>query len=150
MRLLPIISALFFGIVTAAMAETPILSAPDAEAQMESGDLVLLDIRTPQEWAETGVAKGAWPVSMHDPSFGTTLQTILGHVSPDRIALICATGGRTAYVTNVLQQNGINGVADVSEGMMGNGRAPGWIARGLPVVTADEAADVYENATDGW
>ena len=40
----------------AAVAETAILSAPTAYEAMQTGDLILIDIRTPEEWAETGVA----------------------------------------------------------------------------------------------
>jgi len=118
-----------------AMADVAILSAPDAHADE---DLILLDIRTPGEWAETGLAEGAWPVSMHEPGFGQKLQAILDAYPPERIAMICAVGGRTGHVTGVLEKNGIS-VLDLSEGMMGNDRGPGWIARGLPIVTAEAA-----------
>jgi len=92
-----------------AMADVAILSAPDAHADE---DLILLDIRTPQ--------------------------AILDAYPPERIAMICAVGGRTGHVTGVLEKNGIS-VLDLSEGMMGNDRGPGWIARGLPIVTAEAA-----------
>ena len=110
----------------------------------------MLDIRSPQEWADTGVAEGAWPVSMHEPDFGARLQAILQNVPTDQIALMCATGGRTAHVINMLRQNGIEGVADLSEGMMGNPLGPGWIARGLPTVSADDAMATYSEATAAW
>lgn len=133
-----------------AMADTPILSAPEAQTQVTSGDLVLLDIRSPQEWRDTGIAEGAWPVSMHEPDFGQRLQVILQEVGADRIGLICATGGRTAHVASILKRNGIEGIADVSEGMMGNPRGPGWIARGMPIVTLEDATKAYEAATAQW
>ena len=56
-----------------------------------------------------------------------------------RSGLICATGGRSAYVAEVLEKNGLTGVADVSEGMLGNSGGAGWIARGLPVVSLKDA-----------
>ncbi|MEM1301389.1 MAG: rhodanese-like domain-containing protein, partial [Pseudomonadota bacterium] len=98
------------------------------------------------EWAETGVAEGAWPVSMHRPEFGQELSALFERFGHDRIAMICATGGRTAYVQSILRQNGIAGLTDVSEGMLGNGQNPGWIARGLPVVTVQEAMAAYQAA----
>lgn len=133
-----------------AWAEPPILSVPDAQAQMEAGDLVLLDIRSRQEWRETGVAQGAWLVSMHERDFGERLQAILAVHPPENIAVICATGGRTARVTRILERNGLTGIADVSEGMMGNRRGPGWIARGLKVVPLEEAEAAFEAATADW
>ena len=150
MRLFLASMALFIGVMTTAMAETPILSAPEAETQMSDGSLVLLDIRSEQEWRDTGLAAGAWPVSMHDRDFGAHLRQILEHVPAENIALICATGGRTAHVTQILERNGITGVADVSEGMMGSPRGPGWIARGMSVVSLDEAAKSFEAAKADW
>lgn len=128
-------------------AETPILSAPDAHTRNGAQDLVILDIRSREEWAETGVAEGAWPVSMHEADFSQRLQAILAAYPTDQIAMICATGGRTAYVAEILEKNGVSGIADISEGMMGNRRGPGWIARGLPVVSMVEALAEYRAAT---
>lgn len=133
-----------------ALAETSILSAPEAAARVASGDLVLLDIRSPEEWEETGLAQGAWPVSMHRPEFAGELQGIVSRYGAERVALICATGGRTGHVAEVLARNGISGVADVSEGMFGNEDASGWIARGLPVVPRDSAERIYEAARASW
>ena len=76
---------------------------------------------------------------MHEQGFGERLQAILKSTPPEKIGLICATGGRTAYVVDILEKNGISGVQDVSEGMLGNDRGPGWIARGLPTVSTSEA-----------
>ena len=139
---------LFMASVT--MAETPILSAPEAQDRLTSGEMIVLDIRSPEEWKQTGVAEGVWPVSMHRPDFGRQLQTILAKYEPSQIGLICATGGRTAHVVSVLRQNGIDGITDVSEGMMGNPRGPGWLARGMPIVTAEDAVTAYEQVKSEW
>ncbi len=133
-----------------AMAETPILSAPEAKARMQAGEMILLDIRTEQEWRETGIAKGAWPVSMHEADFGARLQEILKVYPPEKIGLICAVGGRTGHVTGVLERNGIAGIVDVSEGMMGSARGAGWIARGLDVVPLEQAQTDYDAAVASW
>ena len=120
-------------------AQTQKMDAPTAYSAARNGDLILLDIRSPAEWAETGIAEGAWPVTMHDAGFSTNLQQILA-AYPDRpVALICATGGRSNYVAGVLADNNIPGVIDIAEGMFGNGDAPGWIARDLPIVDVQSA-----------
>ena len=150
MRALWISVVLVFGFWTAAWADAPILSAPEAQGQVADGEMVLLDIRSREEWEETGFAKGAWPVSMHERDFGTRLQAILKNVPPEQIGLICATGGRSAHIAKLLSQNGIDGVIDVSEGMMGNQRGPGWIARDMDIVPLDAALKTYEEATSGW
>ena len=53
-------------------------------------------------------------------------------------------------MTEVLEKNGITGVADLSEGMKGNKRGPGWIARGLDVVPLDEAMADYTAQSARW
>lgn len=133
--------AVFFLAATSTVvfAEPTKMSAPDAYSAALKDDLIILDIRSPGEWAETGVAEGAWPVTMHDPSFGRNLQSILRQNPDTPVALICATGGRSDHVVGVLEQNGLSGVIDISEGMLGNGTAPGWIARKLPIVDVDVA-----------
>lgn len=120
-------------------AEGGILSAPTATERVASGEILLLDIRSRQEWRETGLAEGALPVSMHEAGFAETLSRLLADRAPDEIALICATGGRSAHVARILAQNGVAGVLDVSEGMMGNPLGPGWLARKMPVVTLEQA-----------
>ena len=128
-------------IVTTAVvfAETRSMTAPAAFEAMGRDEVIVLDIRTPAEWAESGVAQGALPVSMHSRDFGANLSAILTLHPDKQLALICATGGRSGHVAAVLAQNGIADVIDISEGMFGNGTAPGWIARGLPVVDAQSA-----------
>lgn len=123
-----------------AAAEPAVLSAPQAFEAAAAQEIILLDIRSPAEWAESGVARGALTVTMHDAAFAGTLQSILAR-HPDRpVALICATGGRSQYVASVLEQNGIGGIIDISEGMYGNGSAPGWLARQMPLTDAQTAA----------
>lgn len=134
------------GAVTAAgpvMAEQQIWSAPDARAALAKGEMVLVDIRSPGEWAQTGVAEGAVALTMHSPQFARQITTLLNAQKDKPVGLICATGGRTAYVVSFLAKNGFPGVIDVSEGMIGNTRGAGWIARGLPLISAKEAQAAY-------
>lgn len=138
------------GMATEAAADTHVLTAPDAFAMLKRGDLVMVDIRSREEWLETGVAVGAWPVSMHEPDFGRRLMEILQRHSPDQIALICATGGRSQFVVGRLAGQGIIGLRDVSEGMMGYGDAPGWIARGLPISALQNVEAEYEATRADW
>jgi len=146
-RLLGLTAALCvsFAVVSPAAAQD-VLSAPEVQQAVQTEERILIDIRSQAEWEETGLAAGSFPVSIHDPQFGANLSALFQKFGPDRIAMICATGGRTAYVANVLKANGITGVADVSEGMFGNGTAPGWIERGLPTVSLAEAEAAYASA----
>ena len=124
-----------------ARAEAQSLPASEALAGLRAGELILVDVRTPQEWQQTGVAEGAWPLDMTQKDFGGWLMAAIER-NPDRkVAVICRTGNRTGRLMQLLSQNGIDGVLDVSEGMAGGPRGTGWIPSGLPVVSAQVAID---------
>jgi rhodanese-related sulfurtransferase len=125
---------LAFG--AAAHAE-PDLAAPDAAAAVAAGKVTLIDIRTPPEWKETGVAKGAQLINMLHPQgapgfTNALLEKVNGNKNAP-IALICRTGNRTTQVQRYLQSQGFTQVYNVKEGMAGSGAGPGWLKRGLPV-----------------
>ncbi len=113
--------------------------APRALAAVKAGEMVLLDIRISPEWGDTRVAPGAWPIIMYDPGFGKALQAVLNNNKDMRIGIICATGGRTACVVNILRKNGYSDIVDVGEGMNGYPHGSGWLKRGLPVITSKNA-----------
>lgn len=117
------------------------LTARQALAAMEDGSLVLIDIRRPEEWQQTGVARGAWLLDMTHEQFGPRLMAVLDRNPNHEIAIICRTGNRTGHLMKVLAENKIDGVLDVAEGMAGGTRGPGWIPSGLPIVSAQEAWD---------
>jgi rhodanese-related sulfurtransferase len=45
------------------------LTAREAAAALAENAIVLVDLRTPGEWAQTGVPEGAWPIDLSDPGF---------------------------------------------------------------------------------
>ena len=130
------ICAALFALCSAAFAN-PDLAAPDAAAAVAAGKITLIDIRTPPEWKETGVAKGAKLINMLHPQGASGFtNALLDQVKGDRnapIALICRTGNRTTQVQRYLQSQGFTQVYNVKEGMAGSGAGPGWLKRGLPV-----------------
>lgn len=113
------------------------LSAPEALAAAEAGRLVIIDIRTPPEWRQTGVAKGASLINMRHPQGAPGfLAEVLQRVGGDKgapIALICRTGNRTTQVQKYLEAQGFTRVYNIKEGMAGSAAGPGWLRRGLPV-----------------
>lgn len=85
----------------------------------ESGDVILLDVREPDEW-QTGHAPGA----LHIP---------LGDLDPDRVAgseivVVCRSGNRSGQAVQRLAASGV-----AARNMAGGMKA--WAADGLPVVT---------------
>lgn len=122
-------------------ADSGHLTAQAAMDGMARGELILIDIRRPEEWQQTGVAKGAWPLDMTARDFGPKLLAVLERNPNRKIAIICRTGNRSNYLRGVLAKNGIKGVLDVAEGMAGGPRGKGWIPSGLPVVSGAEAVE---------
>lgn len=128
------------SLATPAFAQSPeVWSAEQAHTALQEDRLRLLDIRSRDEWRETGVAQGAWLVSMHEARFPERLYAARQHAEDRTIALICATGGRSGAVMSALLQAGQSGFVDVSEGMLGSHRGAGWIAAGFPIVSMNEA-----------
>ncbi|MBV5275094.1 MAG: rhodanese-like domain-containing protein [Lamprocystis purpurea] len=131
--------ALFTGLLlTACLSEAgPTLTAPEANDQARTGALTLIDIRTPEEWRQTGVAEGAVRIEMRNPKGPDGFaEAVLAEVKGDRnapIALICRTGNRTTYMQKELEARGFTHVYNIKEGMVGSAAGPGWIKRGLPV-----------------
>lgn len=113
----------------------PDMTAPDALAAARSGKVKLIDIRTPAEWRQTGVAPGVGRVDFYRGP-DVLVSGILEMVGGDRnapVALICRTGNRTTHAQKYLQSIGFTNVYNVREGMAGSAAGPGWLARGLPV-----------------
>ena len=115
----------------------PELTAPEAYAQAQAGKLILIDIRRPDEWRKTGVAKEALRINMAHPRGASRfVQQVAAEVGGDRntpIGLICRTGNRTTHMQQALREAGFTQVYNIREGMAGSAAGPGWIARGLPV-----------------
>lgn len=109
------------------------LSPEEALAKAQSGEIILVDIRTPPEWRQTGVAPEAHRIDMTDPKFVERLLKDMGGDKSAPIALICRTGNRSGYVQQQLQKMGFSRVHNVPEGMAGSRSGPGWVRRGLPV-----------------
>lgn len=132
---LAIILACCLGV--AAASETGILSAKQAFDKAQAGEVMLVDVRSPQEWQQTGVPAGGVAETIHSggglPAFATALLARLDGDKSKPVALICARGTRSAYTRQYLEQAGFTNVSDVPEGMAGGRHGAGWQNQGLPV-----------------
>jgi len=131
-------TALMLLSITACSQDSgPVLAAPEAFAQAQAGKLTLIDIRRPDEWRQTGVAKDAVRINMAHPQgpagFVQQVEAELGGDRNAPIGLICRTGNRTTHMQQALREAGFTQVYNIKEGMVGSAAGPGWIARGLPV-----------------
>lgn len=113
------------------------LSPEEALAKAQAGEITLIDVRTPAEWRQTGIASVAHRIDLRDPKdIGGFTDRVLQDVNGDKtapIAVICRTGNRSGYVQQELESRGFTRVYNIPEGMAGSKAGPGWIRRGLPV-----------------
>ena len=112
----------------------------------ENSNVVLLDVRTENEWTTLGKPNAEdlnsktyfvtvshdlsnWQVP--DPNF---VEKVKKNISKDKTILVmCAAGGRSMIAANLLKAEGYS-VLNVSDGYSGNGQDPGWKNLGLPSI----------------
>ena len=145
MRLAPMtagLAALIAGVLTSLgsfaggqEASMAVLDPQTAHAKAEAGEIVLVDIRTPEEWRETGVPASAHAITMNQQpaAFLAALGSVAGTDKTKPIALICRTGNRSAHLAAELRKAGFKNISDVAEGVAGGRNGPGWLRGGLPV-----------------
>ncbi|BCX79808.1 rhodanese-like domain-containing protein [Campylobacter sp. 19-13652] len=73
---------------------------PDSVSQYPQ----IIDVRTPDEWRETGIVEGALTIDIvgNKQKFA---QEVLSKIDPTKpVALICRTGRRSTYAANFLEE----------------------------------------------
>lgn len=123
--------------LSAEVGQEGTLSAPEAHEKVMAGQITLVDIRRPDEWARTGLPEGALALDMRRDDFAEVLSTHVNGAADSPIALICARGVRSRGLAARLRDAGFARILDVPEGMLGSGAGPGWVRRGLPIVAVD-------------
>ncbi len=93
-----------------------------AEAQLKGA--VVIDIRTPEEWTETGTIKNAAKIMFFDQQRKPRVSEFMSEfeklvTSKDqRFILVCRSGSRTKAVTNFLDKKlGYTNAAHLAKGM---------------------------------
>jgi rhodanese-related sulfurtransferase len=138
--LLPSITALVisaFVMMSNVNAADLTLTPPEAFKKIQAGELTLVDIRTPEEWRDSGVAPDAKRIDLQDPDgMAGFAVKVLAAVNGDKtapVAVLCRTGSRSSYAQRYLQKKGFTNVINIPEGMIGSMAGPGWIERKLPI-----------------
>lgn len=104
------------------------ISAQEAAQKLEEG-AVLVDVRTPGEWAQ-----GRAPQALHLPL--ARLEADLSTLDRDRpVVAVCRSGNRSSVATRVLRKAGFE-----AYNLRGGMRA--WQAAGLPVKAGKGAGRV--------
>lgn len=114
------------AVALVAAADIPKIAPPDAAKLVASGQAVLVDVREPKEWAETGVAAPAVLLPKSDFD-GAQKQwpEFLANVGPKEIILYCRSGHRAGVIGEILAKRGLT--------VRNAGGFKDWKAAGLPV-----------------
>ena len=124
MRFALVLAALLFAVPAFAVE---LMTPGQVSAEVADGRAVLIDIRTPAEWAETGVAQSAKPIDMTGEAFVTDLKAVIAENPGKKLAFICRSGNRSGQLTAQLEASGLTDIIDVAGG------TSAWITEGLPV-----------------
>ena len=111
---------------TAGAAEAPRIAPADAAKLVADGKAVLVDVREPAEWADTGVAEPAVLLAMSDfDGAQKDWKPFLEQNRDKQILVYCRSGRRSGHVATALAAKGFQ-AANV-------GGFRDWTAAGLPV-----------------
>lgn len=129
---------MYVAMLSALLASTPafaeILNIDNAElARLQAKGVPVIDVRTPEEWRDTGVIKGArlmtFSVSRGFDKAAWLKQEQQVVKSGEPVVLICRSGRRSKAVADYLEsQPGKENIYNASGGM------DGWKSEGRPVV----------------
>jgi phage shock protein E len=87
-------------------------------------DVVVLDVRTPEEWEE-GIIENAKRINFYDSDF----ETQLDQFDPEKpIMVYCKSGGRSGSATEILEKKGFKKIYNLDGGITS------WNEAGLPTV----------------
>ena len=89
----------------------------------KSESAVLIDVRTPEEFAE-GHLEGAVNINVNDKDFETKLNAL---EKDNALLLYCRSGMRSGKASKIASQQGFKEIYDMFGGISG------WMSEGLPV-----------------
>ena len=118
---------------TVSWAEPVLFTPQEAHQAATENEIVLVDIRTPGEWAQTGIGDGAIALDMTSKDFLRALVALRGIHPEKRLVFICRTGNRSGHLTAYLTKNKFENIGDVPQGMMGSKSGKGWLKHELPI-----------------
>lgn len=83
----------------------------------------IIDIRTPAEWRETGIVKGAYTIMFFDERGNFNVEAFLNQLNmvvkkDEQFALICRVGSRTGMVSEFLSEKLGYNVINLKGGIM--------------------------------
>ena len=105
------------------LAEVVDISINELQTMIESKQAVVIDVRTPREWQQTGIVEGSIPIMFFDekrrPHAQEWLNQAAAHLTSEQeLILICRSGNRSKIIANYLvRQHGYTRVYNVKAGI---------------------------------
>lgn len=133
MKILSCLLALLLAAPLFADTEVARIAPAEAAPLVAAGQAVLIDVREPAEWSDTGVAAPAVLLAKSDfDGAQKEWKPFLAKNAGKQLILYCRSGRRSGLVAAALAQRGLN-VANA-------GGFKDWTAAGLPVRQTAEPA----------
>lgn len=103
-----LLMTLFLSVLTACSQTRADNAQAEAARRLATGEAVLVDVREPREWAQTGVAAPAVLLAKSSlDSGGSDWKAFLDANQGKEIILMCRSGNRSGQVARVLEARGI-------------------------------------------
>ena len=97
------------------------ISVEDARKLLNKENVIFLDVRTPKEWAKTGVIPGALKKNFYDDDFSE----YIGSLDENKKYIVyCHSGGRSPKATKMMESAKLM-VQDMDAGISG------WLSEGF-------------------
>jgi rhodanese-related sulfurtransferase len=110
LRFVVALAALLTGVVPALSlraAELPVLTPQEAAVRVANGTAVLVDVREPAEWQETGVVASAHLLALSDlRGAREAWKEFLAAHRDKEIILYCRSGNRSGHAAKLLADEG--------------------------------------------
>jgi thioredoxin 1 len=130
-RIISILSiVLLFAACNTSGQKSSNISADDFQKQIAESNIQLVDVRTPEEYAQKHLAN-AKNININSSSFETEMNA-LDKSKP--LYVYCLSGGRSGNAADWAHKNGFKEVYNLEGGVLA------WMNNGKPVVKGEEAA----------
>lgn len=128
LRTVMMLAVLLIPGISLAGSLNKVIATPEAIAAAQQNGMVLIDIRTPGEWQETGLTPGAVPLQFFDAqgqydaaAFVASVEAMADKNTP--IGIICRTANRSGPVARFMAEQGWD-VTDYQGGVVALGYHP--------------------------
>ena len=120
-----------------ALAGASTITAELARERAIAGELIMIDIRSFDEIAETGIPDVALLADRYVQNFTAILTAIQAQAPEIPIALMCRRGDCASQIPEQLRQAGIDNVLDILGGYYGSFDIAGWSSANMPIRNID-------------